>query len=129
MKFIKELSFFFSDDVCVLSVSGTAAVINPKYTTDTSTTSSRVLVASVGSAPKDINQSSAERSDVLKEVAQPLPINNKMLSTPTTITDIEHETEPVSTKSHKETGCTLCHMPYRKSSTFDMLTKKCSTCK
>lgn len=128
MQFINELSSIFRDDVCVLSVSGTAAVINPKYTTDTSTTSSRVLVAAVGSAPKDINQP-AERSDVIREVAQSLPINSKMLSTPTTITDIEHETELVSTKSNKETGCTLCHMPYRKSSTFDMHTKKCSTCK
>lgn len=121
----------------MLSVSGTAAVINPNYTTDAATISSRVLVAPVGSAPKDINH--LERTDadkdirkivMTKDVAQSLPINDKMLPTPTTITDIEHETESVSSKMNKETGCTLCHIPYRKSSTFDMHTcKKCSTCK
>lgn len=123
--------------MCVLSVSGTAAVINPKYTTDTATTTSRAIVAPVGSAPKDINQS--ERSDVdkdmrkivaVKDVAQSLPINDKMLPTPMTVVDVENETETASLKVNKETGCTMVHIPYRKSSTFDMHTcKKCSTCK
>lgn len=114
-------------------------MINPKYTTDTIVAaSSRVLVAtSVESAPKDISQASSERSDaqdirkvvVTKDVAHSLPINDKILSTPATITEIEHETETVSSKVNRETGCTLCHIPYRKSSTFDMHSKKCSTCK
>ncbi|XP_037041487.1 C2 domain-containing protein 5 isoform X2 [Bradysia coprophila] len=122
-----------SDDVCVLSASGTAAVINPKYTTDIAT-SGRLLVASVGSAPKDINQSVSDvekdfrRVAVTKDIAQSLPINDKALSTPTTITDVEHETELVSLKINKETGCTLCHIPYRNSATFNMQAKKCASC-
>ncbi len=117
----------------MLSVSGTAAVINPKYTTEISATSGRTI--GVGSAPKDINQLSSDaekdvrKNVVTKDVAQSLPINDKISSTPTTINDVEHETELVSLKANKETGCTLCHIPYRKSSTFDMHSKKCSTCK
>ncbi|KAG4065214.1 hypothetical protein HA402_007611 [Bradysia odoriphaga] len=119
-----------SDDVCVLSASGTAAVINPKYTTDIATASGRLLVASVGSAPKDINQSVSDMEKdfrkvaVTKDIAQSLPVND----TPTTITDADHETELVSLKINKDTGCTLCHIPYRNSATFNMQAKKCASC-
>lgn len=119
--------------MCVLSVSGTAAVINPKYTPDIASTSGRVLVATSGSAPKDSNQPSLDVDKdyrkFTKDIAQSLPTNDKISSATTTISDMDHETDVVSTKSIKETGCTLCHIPYRKSSTFDMHTKKCSTCK
>lgn len=120
------------DDVCVLSVTGTAALINPKYTFETFTSApTKTYIATVvGSAPKDIPppQERTDEKDIRKlvsskEVAQSLPISDKKLS------DLEHETESVSLKIAKETGCTLCHIPYRKSSTFDMHTKKCSLCK
>lgn len=119
----------------MLSASGTAAVINPKYTTDIATASGRILVASVGSAPKDINQSVSDMEKdfrkvaVTKDIAQSLPVNDKALPTSTTITDAEHETELVSLKTNKETGCTMCHIPYRNSATFTMQAKKCATCK
>lgn len=119
----------------MLSASGTAAVINPKYTTDIASASGRVLVASMGSASKDINQSVTDMEKdfrkvaVTKDFAQSLPTNDKTLPTPTAITDADHETELASSKVNKETGCTLCHMPYRNSATFNMQAKKCATCK
>lgn len=106
-------------------------MINPKYSPDVATSSGRVLIPSASSALKDTNQSDDKdvRKVVTKDVAQSLPSNDKISSVPTTITDADHETDLVPMKMNKETGCTLCHTPYRKSSTFDMHTKKCSTCK
>jgi hypothetical protein len=115
----KIVKRFFSEDVCVLSASGTAAVIGFQYTGE--------MGDSIGGLPiipkhcKDILSSSLDRNEFDKERLLQKDAKNKVL-----LESPEHEVAP----SHINSSCAICHLPYNTNNVPIRATVlKCGTCR
>jgi hypothetical protein len=107
------------EDVCVLSASGTAAVIGFQYTGE--------MGDSIGGLPiipkhcKDILSSSLDRNEFDKERLLQKDAKNKVL-----LESPEHEVAP----SHINSSCAICHLPYNTNNVPIRATVlKCGTCR
>lgn len=121
-----------SDDVCVLSATGTAAVINFQYTGDH--TISSLMTSSLDRQEFDYD---------VKEGVKELKISGKsdsdVFETAPGVSPQQHPTGSLKESSAsnlsvpkigKSQTCIICHLPYNQSTLpFHVNTKKCSTCK
>lgn len=97
----------FSDDVCVLSAIGTAAVINPQFT------------MSEGTKPQSSVTPRDNDRDVTKELRHASFSSQKA---------VDSDSETVT--AHCPTGCFLCHIPHSKLILpVHGKMKKCAVCK
>lgn len=107
------LILIFSDDVCVLSAIGTAAIINPQFTMIEGGKSQSTTTASVSVTPKDGDR------DLLKDFKHMNVGPQKV---------IEAESDINATQI--PTGCFLCHIPHSKLVLpVSGKMKKCAVCK
>lgn len=98
----------YSDDVCVLSAIGTAALINQQFT------------MSEGSRNASITPRDHDNRDVLKDFKQTSIGSQKV------IVDSDTETNNAQIPS----GCYLCHIPHSKLTLpVNGKMKKCAVCK
>lgn len=96
-----------SDDVCVLSAIGTAALINQQFTMSEGTRNAAIT-------PRD-----PENRDFLKDVRQ-MSIGSQKVG------DNESDTK----NAHTPTGCYLCHIPHSKLTLpVNGKMRKCAVCK
>lgn len=115
-------NFIFRDDVCVLSVIGTAAIINHQFTA-----SEANKIPTVGS--KDAAAGIGADSELTKDSKQ-MHLSQKN-GVDLAANDVETATNNVnSLPSATPTGCSLCHIPYSKLALpVNGKMKKCSVCK
>lgn len=112
-----------TDDVCVLSATGTAAIVNLSYVGDT------VSLDNSGSSRKDhVIASSLEKRDGLGEKIS--DSENETLDP----YKREHITNPVNSPSpginNVPLNCSICHIPYSQNSLpFKANMSKCAICK
>lgn len=107
------LIFIFSDDVCVLSAIGTAAIINPQFTMIEGGKSQSTTAAAVPATPKDGDR------DLLKDLKHMNVGPQKVI-----------EAEPDINAAQIPTGCFLCHIPHSKLTLpVSGKMKKCAVCK
>lgn len=98
----------FSDDVCVLSAIGTAAIINPQFTMSENKPPSAGILT--------VTSKDADR-DILKDFMDDNSQRTSDSDTDTVIAQVP-------------TGCFLCHIPYSKLTLpVNGKMKKCSICK
>ncbi|XP_023709437.1 C2 domain-containing protein 5 isoform X3 [Cryptotermes secundus] len=115
------------DDVCVLSASGTAAVINLQFSTNVEQdTSGQHLVSRVHMHNKELMTTSLDRTDFEREKTTPqkgdftLPF---MQGSKVRHLSDGYELDPVST-------CSVCHIPYSECSVpFRVTMLKCAICR
>lgn len=113
----------FSDDVCVLSATGTAAIVNLSFVGDT------VSLDNSGSSQKNhIPGSSLEKRDGIAEKIS--DSENETLDA----YKREHITNPINSPSPGITAvqlnCSICHIPYSQNSLpFKASMSKCMICK
>ncbi|XP_055923455.1 C2 domain-containing protein 5 isoform X1 [Eupeodes corollae] len=112
-----------SDDVCVLSATGTAAVINMLY----NRTASQVELTGVKPPPMS---TSLEERDILKEVkhlVDPSSASKDIISTSYGVTP---KNSLLSQLTSPKLACTMCHVPYSLSSVpFNVKMKRCAVCR
>lgn len=107
------LILIFSDDVCVLSAIGTAAIINPQFTMIEGGKSQSTTAAAVPATPKDGDR------DLLKDFKHMNVGPQKVI-----------EAEPDINAAQIPTGCFLCHIPHSKLTLpVSGKMKKCAVCK
>lgn len=100
---------YFSDDVCVLSAIGTAAVINTQFTM--SEASKPPSAAILSGTPKDMDR------DLLRDLKHMNISSQKGF-------------ESDSETGHIPSGCSLCHIPHSKFTLpVNGKMKKCAVCK
>lgn len=114
--------FFCSDDVCVLSVIGTSAIINHQFTA-----SEANKAQSVG--PKDTLAGIGADIELSKDLKQ-MHVSQKNGGDSVAI-DAETATHNViNLPAATPTGCSLCHIPYSKLALpVNGKMRKCSVCK
>ncbi|XP_055848017.1 C2 domain-containing protein 5 isoform X2 [Episyrphus balteatus] len=112
-----------SDDVCVLSATGTAAVINMLY----NRTASQIELTGV--KPPAMSTSLEER-DILKEVkhlVDPSSASKDIMSTSYGVTP---KNSLLSQLTSPKLACTMCHVPYSLASVpFNVKMKRCAVCR
>lgn len=110
------------DDVCVLSVIGTAAIINHQFTTSETNKGQAV-------GTKDTASGVAVDTELSKDLKQ-MHVSQKN-GGDSTANDVEAATNNVNNASSTTpTGCSLCHIPYSKLALpVNGKMKKCSVCK
>ncbi|KAK5639386.1 hypothetical protein RI129_011878 [Pyrocoelia pectoralis] len=112
-----------SDDVCVLSASGTAAVIRFHSTEEAGDGLSSLRQSSTN---KDVMASSLERNDFERErifQKQDLGINSRPLPE-------SPENESFPNFINAVTPCTICHLPYNNNSVpLRTISSKCAFCR
>lgn len=100
--------FGFSDDVCVLSAIGTAAVINAQFTMSEGTNKQ-----STGLTPRGSDR------DIMKDLKQ-MNIGSQKT--------IDSDSETIV--PHVPSGCSLCHIPHSKLTLpVNGKMQKCAICK
>lgn len=109
--------------MCVLSVIGTAAIINHQFTTSEANKAQLVGAKEAGGVGI-----SAE-NEISKDLKQ-MHVSQKNSGDPAT-NEVETATNNVnSSSSATPTGCSLCHIPYSKLALpVNGKMKKCSVCK
>lgn len=113
---IKSMPFSYSDDVCVLSAIGTAAVINHQFVTSEAHKSQTVALIP-SSTPKDTDR------DVMKDMKN-MTLNAQKIN------ENDARNSDADFCSQIPTGCTLCHIPHSKLPLpVNGKMKKCAVCK
>lgn len=119
----------FRDDVCVLSVTGTAAIINLMFTSG----EIGVLNTTLSKGTLDTDR---EIDAILKKNSPPKSQSSsgKMASSKISkIVEVENGSSELSAKKsiiENDADCSICHIPYSRSSVpFNEHMKKCLICK
>lgn len=112
-----------SDDVCVLSATGTAAVINMLY----NRTASQVELTGV---KPPVMSTSLEERDVMKEVKHMVDVSVTSKDPTSTSYGVTPKNSLLSQLTSPKLACTMCHVPYSHSSVpFNIKMKRCVVCR
>lgn len=128
---LRFISYFiiFSDEVCVLSATGTAAVINLQFKTG----EVGLLNAAVPSKPQPSPMISSAKDD--GEVFQPSKPGTSADATSGGMSKSETDADAgtsnfVDAAIQNAPNCTICHIPYSVTSVpYNVRMKKCAVCK
>lgn len=146
---IRVFVLFFlksSDDVCVLSATGTAAVINMSYNRSVSQTDIINVVKPVGigfgiGSTGGTMSASLEERETLKDMRNGIAnetissltkdtIMSSSLGTTTHVSAGKKNAMPASMGILKSSACSVCHVPYNLASVpFNVKMKKCAICR
>ncbi|GBO04193.1 C2 domain-containing protein 5, partial [Araneus ventricosus] len=117
-----------SDDICVLSASGTAAVLSTSDNEAAHLNTPPVLSTSLQPRPSVVTTSVPSEHEKLKEIPKekekPLRIDVNLAN------QIKHTSHECVDETGKQLGCKICHIPYCESSIpFPTNLVRCNVCR
>ncbi|XP_067642568.1 C2 domain-containing protein 5 isoform X2 [Eurosta solidaginis] len=135
-----------SDDVCVLSATGTAAVINMAYNrsisqTDIITTTVKPVGIGISVAPAGVMMSaSLDERETLRDIRNGIaneaiaPVVKESMSSSVGVTThgtaSKRNVQPPHVNFLRNSACGVCHVPYSLASVpFNVKMKKCAVCR